>query len=236
VAHPSWAKAPPRDRGTDTPPIPQSIRSSLAGRGAIVFRIHTGADGSVEKVSIVRSSYPALNELLLNHIRATWHFVAASRSADGAPSSAPDFVQVINFDFTGKQGDAVAVVENDGVASPSLELQPTSAPADAFLTASVPVPTLPDDMNGGPDAWVRHVLAASAPLFKKCTLDSGPVTGVVKTSFVIAASGKVASAALKSSTLDDPEVEACVLTTLRTLAFPKAKKRNAVVLYPVVFR
>jgi TonB family protein len=79
--------------------------------------------------------------------------------------------------------------------------------------------------------------------FRRCYEDvlqdsqSEPIRGQVVSRFTLTAGGAVSSALIKSSTLNQPKVEACILKTITSIRFPVSPtKETTDVTYPFNFR
>jgi TonB family protein len=62
------------------------------------------------------------------------------------------------------------------------------------------------------------------------------LTGKIVLMFAIGPDGKVPKAAVDSTTLEDAEVERCMVETVKKLRFPRPKGGSVKVTYPFVFR
>ena len=87
---------------------------------------------------------------------------------------------------------------------------------------------------------VRLVMRKNSSGFKKCYDDelknSPNIEGKVVLDWDISDTGEVKRASIKSSALNNPNVENCMLSTLRTLKFPEAPKgTDANINYPILF-
>lgn len=66
--------------------------------------------------------------------------------------------------------------------------------------------------------------------------DGSVVTGRVVVNFIITKSGAVGPSSVKSSTTKAPQVDECVVKTVKTMAFPAPKGGGVVIVnYPFVF-
>ncbi|MBW2700083.1 MAG: TonB family protein [Deltaproteobacteria bacterium] len=73
--------------------------------------------------------------------------------------------------------------------------------------------------------------------YEKALLKRVDLKGKVMVRFVVGGKGKVISASLSSSTLGDKNTEACILTVVRAMVFPKPKGGGLVIVnYPFVFK
>jgi hypothetical protein len=81
----------------------------------------------------------------------------------------------------------------------------------------------------------RHMAQFSACYSRELTHNPN-LGGRIETHFWIGTSGRVTKAILKSSTLDNPKVEKCVLKRLKNIVFPEARGGpNVDVDYPFEF-
>lgn len=83
---------------------------------------------------------------------------------------------------------------------------------------------------------VRHTILPHLGEVRRC-VDFGlaaelQLGGLMLADFRISASGAVSSARIKPSPLQDPQIEQCVLTLLKTWAFPKLRGKVTRVTYP----
>ena len=88
---------------------------------------------------------------------------------------------------------------------------------------------------------IGAVIRRSLPRFKYCyekrLEDHWSLSGKVVVSFAVAPSGSVATASVAETSMNDLEVEACVVKVMRTLKFPQPKNGGVVVVtYPFVFQ
>jgi TonB family protein len=84
---------------------------------------------------------------------------------------------------------------------------------------------------------IRRDLNKIRYCYEKRLVENPELAGKVRISFVIAADGRVQSAKIKESTLEDPVVGKCVAYAVRRLQFPKPKGGGIVIVdYPFVFK
>ena len=84
-------------------------------------------------------------------------------------------------------------------------------------------------------AIVRSKQATLRACYERRLAERPELEGSVSVRFEIGASGAVASALVTRSTLNEPEVELCLLKTLRSLRFKKPKFGSVIVNYPFQF-
>ena len=86
------------------------------------------------------------------------------------------------------------------------------------------------------DGVVKEQLPKIRYCYQKALMKKPWLTGEMKVKFTIAAGGEVSAAEVKSSTLNDAEVERCVVDRFRTMMFPKPQGGGIVIVsYPFVF-
>jgi TonB family protein len=88
---------------------------------------------------------------------------------------------------------------------------------------------------------IGAVIRRNLPRFKYCYEkrldDHWTLSGKVVVSFAIAPSGSVTTASVAETSMNDLEVEACVVKVMRSLKFPKPRNGGVVVVtYPFVFQ
>ncbi len=84
---------------------------------------------------------------------------------------------------------------------------------------------------------VRRSMGRIKYCYEKALIRRVDMAGKVMVRFVVGGQGKVISASLSSSTLGDKGTEACILTVVRAMVFPKPKGGGLVVVnYPFVFK
>lgn len=89
-------------------------------------------------------------------------------------------------------------------------------------------------------AAIKAVMNKNASGFKYCyerSLAKNPsLQGKVTISFTIGTKGTVTRAEVKGTSLDDAEVEKCILNRMKKLRFPKPKGGAVKVSYPLIFK
>ena len=103
-----------------------------------------------------------------------------------------------------------------------------------------------DDRDPGvvgalPPELIRKVIHDNRNVFRYCyervLQQHQGLTGTVKVQFIIGASGQVISSALKESSMQNTDVESCVVSKMRSLQFPKPNGGGVVIVnYPFVFK
>ncbi len=86
------------------------------------------------------------------------------------------------------------------------------------------------------DAVIQKHLGALRYCYQRRLLDQPQLAGKVVVKFVIAKDGAVSTAAIKSSTMNNQEVETCVAGRFRRMLFPQPEGGGVVVVtYPMIF-
>jgi len=88
---------------------------------------------------------------------------------------------------------------------------------------------------------IREIINVHNPELQRCYQRSlllrPTLAGKCVVRFTIGSEGQVVEATMKESNLGAPEMDACILETVRKFAFPRAKRGGiAIVTYPFVFR
>jgi TonB family protein len=86
---------------------------------------------------------------------------------------------------------------------------------------------------------IKDVIHEHHAELRACALKRAPamqsVSGKIIVGFTILPTGKVAEVATQSSTLHEPDLEACLLTAVRAWTFPKPKKGPVGINFPFRF-
>src|SRR5262249_52963387 len=157
----------------------------------------------------VRAPAPALGSYLAEDVKKHWRFAP--------PAKKTVYLQPFNYDFSATTADVLTPAATEPEAEPAKkpDLMVNNA-ADEENEDALPSPELPTagamkkSSKVQIDPQVLKVLSESQPAFRQC----GEEKAVVRMSFVIAESGAVSRAHVRSSTVDDEDFERCVLATL----------------------
>jgi TonB family protein len=86
---------------------------------------------------------------------------------------------------------------------------------------------------------IRRVVRKNTPALRRCyqqALAKQPgLVGRMFVRFTITPSGRVSSAVVVESTLQNPEMEVCVLRVIHQMLFPTNRVGNLIINYPFVF-
>ncbi len=101
---------------------------------------------------------------------------------------------------------------------------PVAIPTPPPPVAPVTPPEVPPSAQQEPSGVIQSILRIHNPEVRRCYetgLTRRPgLTGRVNLAFTIGADGRVSSATVRSSTLGDPAVEACIARSVADLRFP----------------
>jgi TonB family protein len=185
-------------------------------------------------IAIVALGIPLLLAIILSVIALVGGVVAYFLAAEGVEES-------------GTQVQAVPAVDEypTPVARPPEPLEPPAEPEEQAPLAIAAPP--PEKKGGGEKATgkleakaIKAVMSKNASGFKYCyekSLAKDPaLQGKVTISFTIGTRGTVTQADVKATTLDNAEVEKCIVNRLKKLRFPKPRGGAVKVSYPLIFK
>jgi hypothetical protein len=213
----------------------------------------TVENGKIAKVDVVETSDPRAKRCIEKALRAaktdaTAGVIATIEIEGAKPATTTNrkMLDVINKSPTIGLGKLAGVGKGTGTTRGQGFGGGGSAEGDFVGTGKIDTgsPELaPHDVSlelGGRSADdINRVIKSRAGVFRACyqkELNRTPKLpgGKIIVAFTIAPEGHVSRAATKSSTLNNAEVEKCVVTTIQRLKFPAAKA-PAHVTYPFVF-
>jgi hypothetical protein len=135
---------------------------------------------------------------------------------------------------TGSLPDALLAVEPP---APEVGIADLAAPEPGAVAEAGPDSLVLGSLDRSAiDAVIRRHLNEIRYCYERGLTVRAALNGKVVVKFVIAKDGTVSSAAIKSSTLNDPEVEGCVAARFLRMRFPAPKGGGIVIVsYPFVF-
>jgi TonB family protein len=181
-------------------------------------------------IAIVALGIPLLLAIILSVIAIAGGVVAYFLAAEGVEEH-------------GTQVQAVPAIDEYATPEPPPVAMPPEEPEEQAPLAVAP-PKKKADKHGATGKLeakaIKAVMNKNASGFKYCyerSLAKDPaLQGKVTIAFTIGTKGNVTQADVKATTLDNAEVEKCLVNRLKKLRFPKPRGGAVKVSYPLIFK